>query len=541
MATLERRDGDPARRALFRKVLDTAAAITTVGAPATGDDLRASSPNRATSTNSAMDDRADEGNGIRMNEVDILVIGGGPGGTPAAMALAQAGKRVMLVDQGEGLGGTCLFEGCIPSKIFRETASRLRAAARARTFGIDPGAADPKAVWSEVMARKRAILSGRGEAALATARALSTLTVVRGSAVLLGPRHASVAAAGASPLEVRFDRAILATGSQATRPAFPGADLPEVWLSDRLLSIDRVPPSIVLVGGGPIGVEMAQIFRFLGSTVTLLHGGERILPAMEPDLALRLQAILREDGIDVRCGVRAHAIAPSSQGLAVQYLDARGKAGEAAGEHVALAVGREPRVDGLGLDTTRVQVGPQGVRVDAQLQTHEPGIYAAGDVVGQPMFAHWATMQSLAIAQHLLDRPAPFPRPEHNTAVIFSHPEFAIAGLTSAQARAAGLDVETATYDYAVDARAQIGAETGLLRLVFDAGTHRVLGVHALVEGASDVIGEAALAVRHGMTLEQLAQAIHPHPTLTEAMGVLARQALGRPRSEAAAATQHEA
>lgn len=465
--------------------------------------------------------------------VDVLVIGGGPGGTPAAMALAQAGRRVMLVEQGEGLGGTCLFEGCIPSKIFRETALRLRAVARARAFGIDPGSADPKVVWAEVMARKHAILAGRGDAALATAHALPTLTVVNGSATLLGPRNVRVAASGAPPIDVRFDRAILATGSQANRPAFPGVDLPGVWLSDQLLSIDHVPPSIVLVGGGPIGVEMAQIFRFLGSEVTLLQGSERILPAMEPELAERLQAILREDGIDVRCGVRAHAIAPISRGLAVHYLDARGKAGEAAGEHVALAVGRGPRTEGLGLDTTRVEVGPRGVRVGAQLQTHEPGIYAVGDLVGQPMFAHWATAQALALAQHLLGRPVEFPEPEHNTAVIFSHPEFAIAGLTAAQARAAGLDVETATYDYAIDARAQIGSETGVLRFVFERRTHRIVGVHALIEGASDLIGEAALAVRHGMTLEQLAQAVHPHPTLTESMGLLARQALGKQPDEA--------
>jgi dihydrolipoamide dehydrogenase len=144
------------------------------------------------------------------------------------------------------------------------------------------------------------------------------------------------------------------------------------------------------------------------------------------------------------------------------------------------------------------------------------------------MFAHWATAQAQALAAHLLGKPAAFPKPEHNSAVIFSHPEFATAGLTVAQAQAAGLIVDTATYDYAIDARAQIGGETGLLRLVFERDSRRIVGVHALIEGASDLIGEGALIVRHGLTLEQLAQAIHPHPTLTESMGVLARQTLAR-------------
>jgi len=195
---------------------------------------------------------------------------------------------------------------------------------------------------------------------------------------------------------------------------------------------------------------------------------------------------------------------------------------------VGVALGRVPRVQDLGLEHTRIRFDGKGLRVDAQLQTDEPDIYAVGDLLGQPMFAHWAIAQAQTIAAHLLGKPAVFPKLEHNSAVIFSHPEFATAGLTAEQAQAAGLDVEVATYDYAIDARAQISAETGLLRFVFERASHRILGVHALIEGASDLIGEAALIVRHGLTLEQLAQAIHPHPTLTESMGLLARQALGR-------------
>ncbi|MHB1283959.1 MAG: dihydrolipoyl dehydrogenase family protein [Metallibacterium scheffleri] len=461
--------------------------------------------------------------------VDVLVIGGGPGGTPAALALAQAGRRVLLVEQGDGLGGTCLFEGCIPSKIFRESALRLHAADRAGEFGVGFDAAmKPVIDWQRVLARKRDILAARAAAALRNAQALPTLQIVRGHARLLGAHRAEISLPGAAPRGLRFAHAILAAGAQAAQSALVGSDLAGVHASEQLLSLDRVPDSLLLVGGGPIGVEMAQIFHLLGSRVTLLQGRERILPSMDADLALQLQQRLQDSGIDLRCGARAQCIVAVPGGLRVTYSDAQGNGGQIEAQHVGLALGRAPRVADLGLEHTRIRHDGKGLRVDAQLQTDEPDIYAVGDLLGQPMFAHWATAQAQALAAHLLGKPTAFPKPEHNSAVIFSHPEFATAGLTVAQAQAAGLIVDTASYDYAIDARAQIGGETGLLRFVFERDSRRIVGVHALIEGASDLIGEGALIVRHGLTLEQLAQAIHPHPTLTESMGVLARQTLAR-------------
>ncbi|EQD35425.1 dihydrolipoyl dehydrogenase, partial [mine drainage metagenome] len=424
--------------------------------------------------------------------VDVLVIGGGPGGTPVALALAQAGRRVMLVEQGDGLGGTCLFEGCIPSKIFRESALRLHAADRAAEFGIGFGAAmKPVVDWPRVLARKQAILAGRAAAALRNAQALPTLQVVHGHARLRGPHAAEISVAGAAPRPLRFAHAILATGAQASRLALAGSDLAGVLAPEQLLALDRVPESLLMIGGGPIGVEMAQIFRLLGSRVALLHSRERILPSMEADLALQLQQRLLGAGIDLRCGARAQSIVPVTNGLRVAYRDAQGNSGQIETQLVGLALGRVPRVVDLGLEHTRIRHDGKGLRVDAQLQTDEPDVYAVGDLLGQPMFAHWATAQAQALAQHLLGKPALFPKVEHNSVVIFSHPEFASAGLTVAQAQAAGLDVDVATYDYAIDARAQIGAETGALRLVFERASHRIVGVHALIEGASDLIGEA--------------------------------------------------
>ncbi len=459
------------------------------------------------------------------DEVDVLVIGGGPGGTPAALALAQAGRRVALVEAGQGLGGTCLFEGCIPSKIYREVAARRGEISDAAQFGLRAAASgSPAAVdWNAVQARRQRILAQRAQGALAKAHALPGLRVVFGRARLTGPRSATVDAGGQSHA-VRFGRAILATGSVPVRPPIPGVDLPGVLDSQGLIEIPAIPGSLTLIGAGPVGVEMAQIFARLGSRVTLLQGAARILEPVDPVLAGLLERRIEGDGITVRTGVRVESIDAQAQGgeLRVRYTR-DGRAEQAQSEIVAVVAGRQPNVEGLGLQGTSVRVGRHGVQVDATLQTGEPGIYATGDLVGQPMFAHWATAQALAVARHLLGHDAPYPRPEHNSAVIFSFPEIGMAGLTEEAARGAGLDVAVAEYDYQVDARAQIGADAfGRLRVVYERTNRRIVGIHALVDGAADLMGEAALAVRHGLRVDDLAAAIHPHPTLTEAFGLAA-------------------
>ncbi|MEJ2479988.1 MAG: NAD(P)/FAD-dependent oxidoreductase [Acidihalobacter sp.] len=459
--------------------------------------------------------------------IDVLVIGGGPGGTPAALALAQAGKRVLLVEAGQGLGGTCLFEGCIPSKIFRETAARRRELARAAEFGLQlPGAGSATVDWNAVQARRARILNQRAQGALAKAGALPSLEVAFGRARLTGPRTAVIEASDGRR-ELRFERAILATGSVPSRLPIPGADLPGVLDSNGLIEIGFVPESLALVGGGPVGVEMAQIFAMLGSQVTLLEAMPRILAPVDSVLGGMLAERLEADGIAVQTGVNIEAIAGDENQRTVSYSQG-GQQRELTAQVVAVVAGRHPNVDGLGLENTAVRHDRHGIKVDETLQTDEAGIYATGDVVGNPMFAHWATAQALAVARHLLGAPADFPRPEHNSAVIFSYPELAMAGLTEEAARAAGDDVDVVEYDYRVDARTQISGDAfGRLRIVYRRADRSIVGVHALVEGAADIMGEAALAVRHGLTLEQFATAIHPHPTLTEAMGTAARMAAG--------------
>ena len=438
------------------------------------------------------------------------------------MALAAAGKRVLLVEAGRGLGGTCLFEGCIPSKIFRETAARRHEILRAGEFGLRrETSALPEIDWTSVQSRRHQILSGRAQGALAHTGALPSLDVVFGRARLTGPRSAVIDTPDLQR-SVTFDQAILATGSLPTALPIPGADLPGVIDSTQLIEIDAIPRSMVLIGAGPIGVEMAQIFAMLGTRVTIIEVADRILGPVDAVLAERLERRLVQDGVEVHTGATVASIT-GERGHLLTAFSVDGNEMTAETEVVAIVAGRHPNVAGLGLETTAVRSDQHGVLVDATVQTGEPGIYATGDLLGNPMFAHWATAQALAVARHLLGAPAGYPRPEHNSAVIFSYPEIGMVGLTEEAAHAGGMDVGVAEYDYKADARAQISGDTdGLLRIVYTRDSHRIIGIHVLVEGAADLMGEAALAVRLGSTLEDLAGTIHPHPTLTESFGLAA-------------------
>ncbi|VAW96398.1 Dihydrolipoamide dehydrogenase [hydrothermal vent metagenome] len=473
-------------------------------------------------------------------QYDILVIGGGPGGTPAALALAQAGKKVLLVEAGGGLGGTCLFEGCIPSKIFRETAHRLRDVNRAAEFGIQLPTELVHLDWHRVQARKQEILQRRSGAAVKKVAQFKTLDLLFGHARLQGPRQAEIQPHEGDAFMLRFEQCILATGSRPNRLPLRGVDLPQVYSSDAILDIECIPEHLTVIGGGPIGVELAQVFHALGASVTLLERGPRILQGVDEELVGILERQLIEQGITLHRNASVKSINHTGKGVFVQYDLAEGGYDQTFATVVLMAAGRHAHIDGLGLEATAINASPHGIEVDETLQTTEPGIYAVGDVAGQPMFAHWATAQGLALARHLLGQPAPFPQVTHNSAVIFSTPELAMAGLTETQARAAGMEVAVARYDFSQDARAQIsGDDSGILKIVYKTSDRKIIGVHALVEGAADLMGEAALLVRTGLPLEAVVGAIHPHPTLTESFAVAVRSVLADVAEQRSLAGHH--
>jgi len=464
---------------------------------------------------------------MEKQKVDLLVVGGGPAGTPLAMGVARAGKRVLLVEDGPGLGGTCLFHGCIPSKIFRESGIVRRSAIRAIEFGITGMSGVPAVDWAAIQTRRHAILNSRAAGALSTVRQIPSLNVVFGRARFTGPRDVRIEGPGGVS-EVSFDRAAIATGSVSNRLSVEGSDLPGVLSSERLIGIGYVPASMIVVGGGPIGIEMAQIFHMMGTEVTILEAMPSILAPVDRPLAVRLTESLSRGGIPIETGVTVERIGATPDGHRVWYRSG-GKERTADARVVLTVVGRRPNVDNLGLENTGVVWDVHGIHVDKQLRTNDPNIYAFGDVVGQPMFAHWATAQAQALTQHLLNAKAEFPDPDHNSAVIFSHPEIGMVGLTEEAAKQKELKVGVAEYNFATDARAQISGEAeGMLRIIYRSEDQRVVGIHALVEGAADLMGEAALIVRNGIRLGDIAASIHPHPTLSESFAAAARGAMSR-------------
>ncbi len=460
---------------------------------------------------------------------DFIVIGGGPGGTPTAMALASAGKQVLLVEKGQGLGGTCLFEGCIPSKILRESARRLVEIREATDFGLKLETQSLQLDWNAIQQRKQNILTKRSMGAQQKLKQIPNLELIMGTASFIDDKQVKITPHTGDSQTVSFDKAIIATGSTPARPPIEGIDLPNVLDSEQILSIDHLPEKMVIIGAGPIGIELAQIFHTFGCEVSILEAGAHILAPVDQELAEQLKQQMMDDGIAITTNCKVKQISETASELSVNYQTDAGESLERSAEIVLLVTGRHPNTDGLGLENTQVEFNPQGIQVNAQLQTSENTIYAVGDVIGQPMFAHWATAQGLALAKNLMGMKVPMPDKQTNSAVIFSQPEIGMVGLTEAQATQAGIDYSVARYDFAQDARSQIsGRASGVLKILFETQGHKIIGVHALTEGADDLMGEAALVVKTGIPLEALAGSIHPHPTLTESFAQAARMALAK-------------
>lgn len=472
---------------------------------------------------------------MSIQKTEILIIGGGPGGTPAAMALAAAGKSVVLVEQGQGLGGTCLFEGCIPSKIFRESARRLREIKQSSEFGLCLPTQDITINWSDILQRKRSILKKRSDGALQKSQHIPNLETIFGHCHFLDSRSASIKTLNDETLEIHFEKAIIATGSSPFIPPIKGSEHPRVQTSESILSIDHIPEQLVIIGGGPIGVELGQVFNTFGSKVSILETAPRILGPVDEELSNQLQQRMLNEGIDILTSCKVQSILPTGQSVFVNYQDEKENEFHKIADTVLMVTGRRPNIEGLGLENTQVQYDAHGIKVSDTLQTSEAHIYAVGDVTGQPMFAHWATAQGLALARHLTNQPVKFPTTQTNSAVIFSEPEIGIAGITEQQAKQAGINFQIARYDFKQDARAQItGNADGLLKIIFDVDSRKIIGVHILVEGAGELMGEAALLVKTGIPIEAIAAAIHPHPTLTESFVMAVRNVMAQAAKTAA-------
>jgi dihydrolipoamide dehydrogenase len=458
--------------------------------------------------------------GDLVREVDVAVIGGGPGGYTAAFRCAELGLETMVVDAGGRLGGVCLYQGCIPSKALLHAAAVLDEAARARELGIEFG--PPRVSIGTLRQWKDERVVGRLARGLAGVARQKGVTVVAGRAVFEDSR--SLRVEGDEPQRIRCRHAVVATGSRPS--ALPGMPLDDDRIMDSTaaLELPEVPERLLVVGGGYIGLELGQVYAALGSRVTLVEMTEGLLPGVDRDLvaplARRCQKLFAAVHLAAKAGELRRAGTQVEARIAGQAETFDG---------VLVAVGRRAWSDGLGLETTGVRPDARGViAIDDRCRTADPHIYAVGDVTGEPMLAHRAMRQGIVAAEVMAGRPAAFDNVAV-PAVVFTDPEVAWCGLTEGEAERLGRAVKVARCSWAASGRAAtLGRLDGLTKLVLDPESGRVLGVGLVGPGAGELIGEAALAVETAALAEDLAATIHAHPTLAETLMEAARSVSAR-------------
>jgi len=459
--------------------------------------------------------------GDLVDEVDVAVVGGGPGGYSAAFRCAELGLEAVVIDADRRLGGACLFEGCIPSKALLHVAAVLSEAERAKEWGVDFGepriSLDPLRKWKqERVVGKLA----RGLGAVAKAKGV---TVIGGRAVF--EDSSTLRIEGDALRKIRFKHAVVATGSEPS--PLPGVALrsERVMDSTAALELPDIPERLLVIGGGYIGLELGTVYATLGSRVTLVEMTEGLLPGVDRDLVQPLQRRIDKLFAAVHLRTKVTGLREAGDGIEA-LLEGQGPQPF---DRVLVAVGRRARSGGLGLETTRTRLTDRGgfIRIDDRCRTGDPHIYAVGDVTGEPMLAHRAMRQGKVAAEALAGRPAAFDNVAI-PAVVFTDPEIAWCGLNEAQAKAQGMDTKVSKVQWAASGRAAtIGRADGLTKLVADARSGRVVGVGIVGPGAGELIAEATLAVETAALVEDVAATIHAHPTLSETLMEAAENLLG--------------
>ncbi|MCA9167174.1 MAG: dihydrolipoyl dehydrogenase [Planctomycetales bacterium] len=450
----------------------------------------------------------------------LAVLGGGPGGYAAAFIAADEGLDVTLIEQEPRLGGTCLLRGCIPSKALLHVA---RVISEVEELNADWGVqyAAPQIDINRVRARKESVIEkmSAGLAQLAKRRNVRVLQG-RGSFV----NSTTLQLEGDSPTlpaerQLTFDHLILATGSTPARPGSLGVDSPRVIDSTGALELKEIPRTMLVVGGGYIGLEMATVYAHLGCQVSIVELTDGLLPGADRDLVRPLQQRVKKLVQDrVFLSTKVGSVGERGDQVEVAF-EGPGKYGVECYDRVLVAVGRRPNSRGFGLENTGVQIDRAGfVQCDRQQRTADPHILGIGDVVGQPMLAHKASHEAKVAVETVLGRATEF-APAAIPAVVFTDPEVAWAGLTEEQAKAEGRSYEVAMYPWAASGRAQaLGRGEGLTKWLVDPETDRVLGCGIVGAGAGELISEAALAIEMGCEVRDLTETIHPHPTLSETL-----------------------
>lgn len=448
-------------------------------------------------------------------EYDVVVIGGGPGGYVAAIRAGQYGLKTALIEK-DALGGTCLNRGCIPTKAMLHTGEVLHEIRRAARLGIEIGEPevnlDTLYGFKDKMVKKlvggvKSLLKG------------SNVDVFKGLAAFVDPHTLEVRDAhGKSTQRLKAKHIIIATGSRPAVPPIPGLDGVDYWTSTTLLEENRsLPDSMIIIGGGVIGTECATILNDLGVKVTILEMMDQLLPQMDSEAAELLRKSLKKDGVEIHTGVKVTSVS-TEDGLTQCLIETAEGSRTVESAELMLAVGRGPVIEIPGIENLPVKTGPRGIEVNRNLQTAVPNIYAIGDVNGNWQLAHAASAEGLAAVDHIAGK-RNYTNSNIVPSCIYTRPEIASVGMTAVQAKESGYPVAEGYFPIASNSKSMIMGETsGFVKVISDEKTGELLGAQIVAPRATDMIGEMTVALSAEVTVEEIGAAIHPHPTVSEAL-----------------------
>ena len=460
---------------------------------------------------------------MEKKKTEVVVIGAGPGGYAAAFYAADKGKKVILIEKDSKLGGVCLNRGCIPSKALLHNAHLISEAKESATRGISFGKV--KIDLEQMRSWKNSIISklATGIQSLAKARKVE---VIHGRAHFEDSKTIRVETEHGQEF-IEFEHAIIAVGSNPAIPAAFDLGNPRIMTSDEALEIEEVPKNMLVVGGGYIGMELGTVYASLGSNIVLVEAMDSILLGADKDLARPVMQRAKELFKEVRLSTKVKKMATKGKQIKVIF-EADGQEKEELYDRVLVSVGRTPNTKDLGLKDTKVELDEKGfIKINSKQQTQEPNIYAIGDVAGGALLAHKAAKEARIAVENILGENTAF-EDIIIPAVVFTDPEVAWSGLTEAEAKEKGLKIKVAKFPWSASGRALTFDRTdGLTKIIVDANTEHVIGVGIVGQNAGELISEGTLAIEMGAVVQDIAEVVHPHPTLSETVMEAAEAYLG--------------
>ena len=464
------------------------------------------------------------------NQYDVIIIGAGTGGYPAAIRAAQLGLKVAVVERQKALGGTCLNWGCIPTKALLEHAHALKIAQGAKEWGLILGPEAPRIDMKQVQARKDKTVTilTRGIEFLFKK---NNIDWIKGAARLAGAGKVEVTGETAQTLTAA--QIVIATGSSARSVPGIEIDRKRIITSDEAIFLKDVPKSIVVMGSGPIGVEFATVFKRFGSDVTVVELLPHLVPLEDEAISAELEKSFRRQGISFHTSTTVTSAKPGADSVGIEMTMPDGTTKKITAEYLLVATGRGPVTTGLGAEEARLKMVKGYIWVDSEFRTSVPNISAVGDVItfdtpGHLQLAHLSTAEGIALAERLAGKPFQAINYDQVPKCTYCDPEISSVGLTEKQAIERGYDVRVGTFPFGVLGRARIAGETeGLVKIVAEKKYDEILGVHIIGPRATELIAEATLALRLESTVEELIRTIHAHPTMSEAVGEAAHATHG--------------